>query len=120
MLIPLLTAKAGPHHVEKIRNITGIVVDYDRSKGMIVLKDFTDWDRDQMEEAKGWAVSRKEEKLVAWLDQQDKKHAVIWVKKGERGLRKGISIKISGYHYIIDERAVIPEYEKLEIIPKPN
>ena len=121
MFILLLAADAGPHHVTKIRNITGTVTDYDKSKGMLVLRDYTDWDREQMNDAKVQTEMRQDKRLIAWLNQQDKKDAVIWVRKDDlRGVRKGTRLTISGYHYIIDERTVIPAYDKLEITPYPH
>ena len=110
---------AGPHHVDKKRNITGVVSGYDKSKGILILKDFTDWDRAQMDEMRIVAQMRKDKRLAVWFDQQDKKHAAIYINKTDvKGIRAGTKISITGYHYISDERTVIPEYDKLEIIPK--
>ncbi len=110
---------AGPHYVDKKREVTGVVAGYDKSKGILVLKDFTDWDRAQMDEMRMVAQMRKDKRLSAWFDQQDKKHAAIYIKIADvRGIREGTKISITGYHYISDERTVIPEYDKLEIVPK--
>ena len=110
---------AGPHHVDKKRNITGVVSGYDKSKGILVLRDFTDWDRAQMDEMRGTAQMRRDKRLVVWFDQQDKKHAAIYIKIIDvKGIREGTKISITGYHYISDERTVIPEYDILEIVPK--
>ena len=110
---------AGPHHVDKKREVTGVVAGYDKSKGILILKDFTDWDRAQMDEMRLMAQMRKDKRLAVWFDQQDKKYAAIYINKTDvKGIREGTKISITGYHYISDERTVIPEYDKLEIVPK--
>jgi len=83
------------------------------------VKDFSDWDRAQMDEMRMVAQMRKDKRLAAWFDQQDKKHAAVYINKADvKGIREGTKISITGYHYISDERTVIPKYDKLEIVPK--
>jgi len=113
----VVTLHAGPHHVDTKRNITGVVAEYDKSKGILILSDFTDWDGAQMDEMRVAAAMRRDKRIAAWFDQQDKKHAAIYIHKDDmKGIHRGTKLIITGYTYISDERTVIPKYDSFEIV----
>jgi hypothetical protein len=62
------------------------------------------------------ASNREKKKIRNWFDNTDKKYAAIYIKKIDmEGVRKGSKVEISGYHYIIDEWTVYPEYDSVKI-----
>ena len=116
ILCPML-AYGVPHHMKEKRPVTGVVKDYDKKTGIVILEKFADWDRKQT--SSGIVASKTKRRTVRWLQEVPKDQAAIWVKVPDmEKIRRGVSIEISDYHYIADEFTIYPNYRELKVEDK--
>jgi hypothetical protein len=113
-IVPLLpmVGIAIPSSATPKTNVTGVIVDYERRDGVVILKDFKGWDRKQTEVAP-WVMRTATRK---WIKTFDPSQAAIFIKKEDlKRLRKGQRLTIDGYSYFYDERSMFPSYDKFTV-----
>ena len=95
--------------------VSGVVVDFERATGIVVLKSHQGADPKLAEGIRKFARSRTER----WLSTTNASHGLVMIRKDDtKGLRKGAKLTITGYQYGFEYGlggGVRVSYDKLEL-----